>query len=103
MAKLWLHVKSDNAYWEVGRGFLLNESGERVQAMVVYKDRHGEKVWVRDQAEFDDGRFALQGYVEGTVPVTFPLHGLLEADLRLCVIEPEGTTPDGVLLIRVAA
>lgn len=103
MAKLWRHIKSDNAYWEVGRGWLLDEHGARVQAMVVYKEREGEKVWIRDQAEFDDGRFELMGLAEGVLPVVYPLHGLLEADLRLCVIEPEGFAPEGPLLIQVAA
>jgi hypothetical protein len=64
-AKRWRHLKRGTVYEEIGRGEL-QMSADLVDgsAMVIYRGDDG-RLWVREEGEFEDGRFAALPVGEG--------------------------------------
>jgi hypothetical protein len=78
--KVWCHKKSEGVYYELGRG---KWNGA---PFVVYIAREDHRIWVRNEPEFDDGRFEFLGLTETVFHLTYPLHAEHEADLRPLLI-----------------
>ena len=58
MTRIWRHKQRGSVYFEIGRGELQSAAAPSWEGatMVVYRGEDG-KLWVREQREFDDGRF----------------------------------------------
>ena len=66
LSATWLHLKRGTLYTEIGRAELQTSCGDLADGseMVVYRGEDG-KLWVRETAEFEDGRFWRVQPVEG--------------------------------------
>jgi hypothetical protein len=60
-SRRWRHVKRGTTYEEVGRGALQTATMDVVDGscVVIYRGDDG-RFWVREEAEFEDGRFEAE-------------------------------------------
>lgn len=78
--KVWRHRKSEGVYYEIGRTIW------ETFPVVIYVANHDHRVWVREELEFDDGRFEFLGLSESVLNLVYPLAATNESNLAPLLI-----------------